>query len=580
MKPFTLKFALGLLVFTACSSRPSQVSVGPSSKNPKPGVLDGLEGDGNLDPGVKVPVSSAFTGVECSAQPNAGLRSWRRLSNVEFKNTVTSVFGVTGVDYSGLVIDTTHQDPYDTMMVPTNYVDEKKLLAYRTVAKEIATKADLTKLFPCLSNGASCISSELKTLGALAWRRPLETSEIQSLTAIYSATSSDLGADLAARYVIQALILSQPFLYRSELGVKDLDGYYTLTDWEMASAISYTVLRSPPDATLRQLASSGGLKTKDAIKKQVTRLFADASSKTAWKDFGNMWLESNVIKDAQRLDPKVLPEALRTAAQAEPGNMFSEAFNANSSAFDAYLNANSVQTSADAQAIYGAAPVNGKLTFADSDRKGPLGLSAFLAGHSADDHTSPAKRGAFVLSRFLCSDFAPAPTIALPKRTGTQTNRDIYIGMEKGSCGQCHKPMNQVGFIFENFDMNGKWRTEVDGESIEIAQTPNIDGEEVKVHSISDFTKALAASQQGRECYSRQLFRYTFGRSELSPKPVIGATEGATMVVSSQAAIDNCQLRAAVDAMNSAGGDMKAPLVEFLSSDLFRKRMNKVGMMK
>ncbi|RYZ59619.1 MAG: DUF1592 domain-containing protein [Proteobacteria bacterium] len=518
MKRFALILTLLTLMPLACKNAPKAPSLNSGDKA-EPIIK---EDDGKKFEGKEIEASSSFKEIECASEPTVGLRAWRRLSNVEFANTVASVFGVT-IDSSTLTSDISHIDVYDTMMVTGNYVDKQRLGAYRTKAKEIAAKVDIAKVFPCLASGATCVTSTLPKLGASAWRRPLEAAEVTNLVKVFTLTSASVGNETAARFVVQALVMAESFLYRSELG-RSVNGTYSLTSWEIASALSYAILRRPPDATLTALAQSGALSKTAEIKKQIARLLADPLAKATWKDFASMWLDTKKIQQSERPNNKEFTAALKTAAQQEAGDLFADVMSkASGSNLAAFYTADSVPASDATKTVYDVTPVSGQVKFKDADRRGPLGLASYLIQTAADDHTSPPKRGAFVIERMMCSQFSNFDTIPLPKKSGTQTYHDIYLGLEGGSCGGCHKPMNQIGFMFEGFDMMGRARTEAEGVAIKIDSTPNLDGAEVPVKTVAEFTTALAHSKQGQECFARQIFRYGFGRKELTPQPIISA---------------------------------------------------------
>jgi hypothetical protein len=291
-----------------------------------------------------------------------------------------------------------------------------------------------------------------------------------------------------------------------------------------------------------------------------------------------MWLDTKKIHQAERPNSKEFTSAFKTAAQQEAGDLFAEVMSkSKGSTLAAFYSSDSVPAGEATKLVYNVTPTAGQVKFSESDRRGPLGLASYLIQTSSEDHTSPAKRGAFVIERIMCSQFSNFDTIPFPKKTGSQTNHDIYVGLEGGSCGGCHKPMNQIGFMFEGFDMMGRARTEAEGLTIKIDANPNIDGAEVEIKSVAEFTTALANSKQAKECFARQLFRYGMGRKELTPAPII-STKPVTIKVTSQAELDSCQLKAAMDALEENEGDLKSVMTQLLSSEAFLKRINRKPM--
>lgn len=576
-KIFLLILGLGL---GACNKAP-KYAPGGGTRGAKPGQ----SGNGNPDnpPIDTIEVSDKYLGLTCRSDDPKGFRAWRRLSNTEFKNTLIDVFGeaVAG-EVTGLPSDISKHEVYDTMMVPVNFIDVQKLRSYREIAKKVANKVDLAMVFPCLKEGEACMTKTLPELGARAWRRPLNADEVAKLAAIFKATVADgISAEDSAKLIIQGLIISNNFLYRTELGEKGANGVYTLTGWEIASALSYTILRYPPDEALRKLAASGGLSTPEAIKTQALRLFADPRSQAAWKDFANMWLDSKAVVEAEKTAQE-FDQSIRERSRDEVGNLFSSILNkAGASTLDALLTADAVPAGAGANVIYDAMPMNGQIQFKEEERRGVLGQTSFLASRSNVEETSPVKRGAFIIERLLCTGFVPVPVFELPKKKEGQSNRDRYLDIAKiPACGSCHNPINSFGFAFENFDHLGRYRSEADGEEIKAQSEVTIDGEKMTINSPAELSAAIAKSKQGRECFVRHVFRFGLGRLEYAPLPIIGETEKKTVSITAQGDADSCQIKSIAAAMDEANGDMKTPIIKLLTSPGFLQRVDRKSELK
>ena len=95
------------------------------------------------------------------------------------------------------------------------------------------------------------------------WRRPLTDAEVNSLDGLYTtAAGQGDGPEGGLKTVVQALFLSPNFLYRSELGDTSRTAVTRLTDYELASALSYTLWDTAPDAELLELAQQGRCATR------------------------------------------------------------------------------------------------------------------------------------------------------------------------------------------------------------------------------------------------------------------------------------------------------------------------------
>lgn len=566
MKLKIYTFLISALALTvSCAKAPTRSSKGGRGANSEktPGV--GPNGGMTTD---------AYAGLTCTnKETHRGIRAWRRLSNIELKNTITDVFGVKdGVDYSSFVNDISKSDIYDTAMVSSNFVSTIRLKGYFTLAESLATKADLTKLFPCLSSGKACVTTTLKTLGASAWRRPLTTEELSSLNGVYDQLITDgYKVDEAARLMIQALVLSQGFLYRSELGEKQDDGAYLLTDWELASALSYATIRTIPDAELKSLAEKNLLRNSDTLIKQATRLLNAPKAKIAWKDFGSMWLESSNILSSEKKQAEFTP-AVKNKLSEEIQNFFVDTmFSANKKTYEQLLTASYTVGDSSSSFIYGSTVLDGKIQYKEIQRRGLLGQAGFLASAAVSDTPNPIKRGVFVLGKLLCSSFAPAPAIVLPAPKSGLSNKELFKQHSQGGCAGCHKFIDDFGFALENFDEIGKFRDQDEGGAIVINSTVKIDDKDVVIHSPEELSEAIAQSTQGLECFARQTFRYALGRPEYASVPVVGGVAQADKSTESQ--LDRCQIDALTASMKNNGGDLKTAIIDLVGNPAFRLRL-------
>ena len=212
----------------------------------------------------------------CGAAALPPARVWR-LTHAQLRNSLQDLFG-----YAGPAIDVLPADARldgfangaSRLAVPPVLLDY-----YRKVSDEVSSDVvrRSSDLLPCrlTAPGGPCLRQLLTTLGLRAWRRPLVASELGRLEQLYrqAAGSDDAGAELGLKSLIEALILSPNFLFRYELGDNQVAGTVThLTDWEIASALSYTLWDAPPDAPLLALAAAGRLRDPANLEAQARRL--------------------------------------------------------------------------------------------------------------------------------------------------------------------------------------------------------------------------------------------------------------------------------------------------------------------
>lgn len=579
---------MGLLSFMllSCKKRPSTPHLnkgelaGTDNVNPDPNANTDTDTSEDADPlkdelkGGKNPDDYKNLVCENSAT-HRGIRAWRRLSNVELVNTVKDVFGVSDkVDWSVLLGDIPKKDAFDTVQAKENFMEGNRLKGYVKFAEGVTADIDMNRIFPCKAEAAACITKRIAELGGLAWRRPLTSEETASFEKLFSTLVLDgVTADQAFPFVVQAMILSPHFMYRSELGKANSDGEYELTPYELASALSYLIWRRPPDAVLRDLAAKGALSTTEAIAAQAKTMLADPKAKIAMGDFADMWLDSKKILNVSKGNMN-FTDATKAGLAKEVRDFFVQTMYAEKdSTFKHLLTANYTPATASSQFIYKATPgPDGKTLYAQPERRGVLGQAAFLASHTLADDPNPITRGVFVAERLLCVDFAPPPAVKIPEaKTGLSNKERFRMHSSEPACAGCHVMLDPLGFALENFDVSGIFRTVDQGETIAIKQKLELDKKEVPVTSPQGLSEAIAGSKQGLECFARQTFRYTLGRMEYSKRIILGASSKHEDTVQSK--LDQCQIESTTLALQKNGGDLKSAIIELVSSPAFRTRL-------
>lgn len=501
-----------------------------------------------------------------------GFRGWRRLSNVEMKNTVIDTFGIKDLDYGEFPVDLAKKELFDTMQISNNYVNTLRFKAYMNFSKEFAAKLDLAKFLPCGKEGSACLSQKLPAFLDLAWRRPATEAEVRDLVALNDQLAKDgISGEESIRLVVQAAVLSHHFLYRSELGTMADDGSFVLSDYELASALSYMLWRTAPDQALRNAAAAGELSKADGVRTWASKMLNDPRSKVAFKDFARMWLDSDKITRTSKPDMSY-SAAAKTKMIDEIGDTFSHVmFDAPDKSYQALMSGNFTMAAPELNTFYNSTSVDGKITFKEPDRLGLLGQVGFLSSHSAADNPNPILRGVYVAEHTLCMHFDVPPPFSPLKAQEGLSNKELFKQHNKPGCATCHTMIDNIGFAFENFDQYGKFRTIDANQPIVVDSVLPIDGKDIPVASAQEMFKAIANSNQGMQCFIREAFRYGMGRSEYYTRPIVGRKEQAKL--SAQGELDRCQIENATAKMKAAKGDLKTGIIEILSSPGFKTRL-------
>jgi hypothetical protein len=384
--------------------------------------------------------------------------------------------------------------------------------------------------------GGRALSSEQKLpflRAALrgAFRRPASAEELAEYGEIF-----ELGAEGAAdetgpfRAVIRALLTSPFFLYRTEIGVSPESKSFSLTDHELASLLSFSLLGGPPPEYLLVAAESGELSNPARLEQYIRALLAQPEAANQLRTFMTQWLELQHFDRLER-DALLYPDfaAQRPLLWAEAEDMLAE-HAALTGTLRGLLTA-PLAPSPELAAYYGSDP---SAAGAIGERVGVLSLGAVVAAHSRPYLSSPTLRGLFVRDRLLCQQIHLPPG-GVPNifeallRTGARTTRDLYEQhAENPSCAGCHSLLDSIGFNFEDLDAAGRFR------SLENDVPIDTSGELVNAdvsgptRNRGELTARLSESAWVRECFARQAFRFYFGAIEADRGvPAIQAAQSA-----------------------------------------------------
>ncbi len=371
-----------------------------------------------------------------------------------------------------------------------------------------------------------------------AWRRPLTEHEKQGLRSFYDKTIS---ADPDHRKAIQALLtrilVAPQFLYRVEQVAgaapgksADLPPVKALTNWEMASRLSYFLWSSIPDDELRRAASAGELTDSQGIQRQVKRMIADPKARRLAIEFFGQWLGFYHFDRHKGVDTSRFPEFtddVREAMYDETVSFFEHVIRKQRPIRD-LLFADYTFLNKDLARFYGVKKeiksaehselVEGANAF---HRGGLLRLGAVLTVTSAPLRTSPVKRGDWILRRILGTPVPPPPADAgsIPADDklfgGLSLKAKLEQHKRNTSCANCHNRIDPLGFSLERYDPTGRWREQYpDGKPIEDAAAL-ADKTEIKgVDGLLDYLRGK--EPQVRKTLSYKLVGYALGRTVLA----------------------------------------------------------------
>lgn len=533
--------ALTLSLLAACEPSLGTAPSGDSAPGPEVGDGDG-DGDGDVVGEVPTDPIVDIEDVE-DADPETlpdGVTAQSRVPRLDYSEYDKSVSDLllTLVTPSDLFpAEQPNLGSYNdggARGVNERLLQEVVLAAEQLAAQTVQDSARYSAIVGCQPPEATCRDSFIASFGRRAYRRPLTALETSRFVTLF-----DQGADLVAsgdafrdgvQLVIEAVLQSAKFLYRAEQGEGELDEAGTLlSDFEIATRLSYLFWGTGPDQELLDVAAAGGLSTPAGIAEQANRLANDARIRDRVIDFHDRWFQMEGLSAAAK-DPTVFPQFSPDVVQSMQAEMHAvvEEITLNRGGGIVELLTTPIgAVDASLAALYGLPGTFGESpTIVDfpqgSGRAGLLTQAAFLTGHSsASTRTSPILRGVFILNRLLCQDIPPPPPGAemqepdTPPESELLTTRDYFAWKTSmDACASCHNHINPVGFAFEDFDAIGVHRTSENGVPVDASGLLTVSGETIAFQNGADFSQQIADLSRVRSCYAVNWLNYVYGREE------------------------------------------------------------------
>ncbi len=346
-----------------------------------------------------------------------------------------------------------------------------------------------SKVFVCRPAQANeetpCAKKILTTLARRAFRRPVTSADIMPLLAFYTEGRETGDFESGIQSALEALLVSPDFLFRLERDPRTATRVYPLSDFELATRLSFFLWSSIPDDELLMLAEQGKLKDASVLQRQVQRMLDDPKSQAFVNNFGGQWLHLRNLETTTP-DPELFPtfdEGLRRAFRRETELFFESVVRENRSVFD-LLDANYTFLNQRLAEHYGVPGVYGsqfrRVALNDANRGGLLGQGSILTVTSYPNRTSVVQRGKWILENLLGAPPPPPPPDIPDLKPHGKDGRLLSMReqMEQHRanpiCASCHARMDPIGFALENYDGIGRWRTKDAGLLIDASgKLPN-----------------------------------------------------------------------------------------------------------
>ena len=364
-----------------------------------------------------------------------------------------------------------------------------------------------------------------------AFRRPIHDEEIVPYYRFFRSTRPEMETfEDAIRETLAMVLISPDFLFLVE---PSGSSKRSISDWELASRLSYFLWSSMPDTRLLNLAKKEALRKPEILEKEISRMISDERSWQFVEQFADQWLDIGALQRVA-INPNYYPKfdpTLKASMRGETIHFFGELFQKNLSALN-ILDSNFTMLDEPLAKHYGLAGPKGsrfeRVSIKPGDhRGGVLAHGSVLLGNSTGEDSHPVKRAVWIRERLL--DDAPAPPPPdVPALDSTDPNfaalsvRDQLAEHRKQiSCNECHRNIDPWGISLENFGADGLWREQILRKKVKgkgMIKLPVLSEailpDDKKIEGIADLKKHLLEDrrEQFARAFTSKLLTYALGR--------------------------------------------------------------------
>lgn len=350
-----------------------------------------------------------------------------------------------------------------------------------------------------------------------AYRRPVTPVEQDLIYGVWR-DSFDAGEAFheSIRDALLVVLTSPQFLLLSE--ESQTPEPEDLSEYELASKLSYFLWNGPPDQRLLERAADDRLH--GHLSEEVDRMLRDERFQRFVHRFTSEWLglqQFDLVEIDSRLYPRLTRDT-RTQLREEPTEFLAYLF-AKNLPLRNIIDADFVVANETVASYYElAARVSSRFDFVavphgQRTLGGVLSMAGILAGLSDGRESNPVKRGAWFARKMIADPpDDPPPNVPQLQESGTEelTLRErLELHRDQPGCVQCHSGIDPWGLPFEQYDAGGRFRP----ASMEAAQSILPDG--TTIHDLANLKQYLLDKQMDRVAFSflKHLASYATGRN-------------------------------------------------------------------
>lgn len=504
-----------------------------------------------------------------------GANYLRRLTVSEYVATVQSIFGIDVSDQARQWLPRdVRADGFSNTAYNMN-VDLKHIEAYARLAEFVVSKLDAMGFARQFEKNLTFTDKSMgrliKGMGRRVYRGPLKQDEVVLLRGIATTVAATDGGTLeeAVELILEAMLQSPRFLYRVE-GLEQRGSEDQLTDFELASRISFILWGGPPDERLLKAADDDRLGNRKTVGRQAERMLKDSRAIAQSRRFIADWLNLNRLSNLQP-DPEWFPDwdpALADDMRRETLAFFEDVVWQQQRPLSELLNADVTFVTPRLAKHYGLPDEAARVSESDgelirydlskTDSRGGLLTQGSLLTIGGDE-ASTVTRGLLVMHELLRGVVKDPPpcvdTTPIPSKPGLSQRSIAEDRIANEACGGCHARFEPLAFGLERYDgLGGYHETDRHGNVLRQDGVVQIPGslQPLSYQTSDEMMDLMAASQRVKETLTWKLTQYAIGR------PLTAA--------------DVSQVRGIHKRAQANGGTYQATMKALVTSDLVLTR--------
>ncbi len=409
------------------------------------------------------------------------------------------------------------------------------------IVEQWPPKSQVALLGPSEGSATDRARGVLKRFMPKAWRRPVSDDELQAMVDLFAQRRAETDSFQEAIKIPLLAVLSSPhFLYLVETdgqnpasdGKTDARTSSTISDYQLASRLSYFLWSSMPDDELFDLAARGRLTDIATLRAQVDRMLADKRSDQFVTNFAGQWLGLRRVgtnPPSRDLFPRY-DDHLEESIVRETLGFFAEVLH-NDLAVRNFIRSDFVTINERLARHYHIEGVRGdhirRVDLPPNSRRGGLLTQAsFHTTTSNGTRTSPVLRGKWVLETLLNDPPPPPPPNAgeipqpVPGEGRVTVRKRLELHRQMSACAACHSRIDPLGFALENYRADGSWEHRSasaagswarDTDPVIDTTAAMPDGRQLK--GLRDLQNVLLENEdQFLHCLAEKLATYALGR--------------------------------------------------------------------